>query len=111
MANTQSLKKDFQKAVKAYRDTLPNVVYTMGSGEHRERRPEYPKAMLTARQAEKHTATVSFGDWANGSEKLAQRIADFKKFGPFVDLCNRYGIALGGVEQDSWGYASLRLHY
>ena len=111
MPDIQKLKKDFQKAVKAYRDTLPNVRYSMRSGEVREERPEYPKAMLTARQGEKRTATVAFGCWEAGSEKLQQRVDAFKQFKPFTDLCETYGIKVGGMERDTYGYTSLRLTY
>ena len=112
MCDMQRFKKEFQKAVKAYRDTLPNVTRYASAGGTREVRPEYPKAMLTARQAEKRTATINFGCWAREYEdKLSKRVEDFKEFLPFQDWCAQYGVKLAGVERDSWGYASLRVTY
>lgn len=111
MPDIQKLKKEFQKVVKAYRDTLPNVTYSTHSGGVREERPEYPKAMLTVRQGEKRTATVAFGCWAAESVILKHRIDDFKRFRPFIDFCEAYDVMVGGIERDSYGYASMRLTY
>ena len=111
MEDFKRFKQEFQKAVKAYRDTLPNVTRYASAGVAREVRPEYPKAMLTARQAEKRTATVYMGCWGECSDKLNQRIEDFKAFIPFRDWCYQYGVTVGGIERDSWGGASIRLYY
>ena len=111
MTDFKVFKKEFQKAVKAYRDTLPNATRLGLAGGTREVRPEYPKAMLTAKQAEKRTATVKLGQWGNYSDKLNKRVEDLMAFIPFRDWCYQYGVTVCGVERDSWGGASLRLRF
>ena len=106
----QVMKKEFQKVVKAFRDTLPNVRRIASAGGTKDVRPEYPKAMLTARQAEKRTATINFGCWADET-RLGLRVASFKSFPAFCDWCEKYGAKPNGIERDSWGYVSLRIYY
>lgn len=43
------MKKDFQKVIKAIRDSLPKATQYYSTGEIRKvTSPEYPKAMMTA---------------------------------------------------------------
>ena len=75
------MKNDFQKAVKAFRD---------GSEYH----GEYPKAMMTAQQIRKGTATINCGRAEFGKE-LAHKVLSHKDF---VDWCMTYGIKTVDVE-------------
>ena len=75
------MKKDFQKAVKAFRD---------GSEYH----GEYPKAMMTAQQMRKGTATINCGR-AEFGEELAPKVLAFQGF---VDWCVAYGVKTVQVE-------------
>jgi hypothetical protein len=76
-----NMKKDFQKAVKTFRD---------GSDYH----GEYPKAMMTAQQMYKRTATINCGR-AEFGEELAPKVLAHKDF---VDWCVAYGIKTVKVE-------------
>jgi len=75
------MKKDFQKAVKAFRD---------GSKYH----GEYPKAMMTAQQMRKGTATINCGRADFGKELAPQVLASE----PFVAWCVAYNIKTVQVE-------------
>ena len=76
-----NMKKDFQKAVKAFRD---------GSDYH----GEYPKAMMTSQQMRKGTATINCGRAEFGKE-LAPKVVAHKGF---VDWCVAYGIKTVEIE-------------
>ena len=75
------MKKDFQKAVKAFRD---------GSEYH----GEYPKAMMTKQQMYKGTATINCGRAEFGKE-LAPKVVASEAF---VAWCVAYGIKTVQVE-------------
>lgn len=107
----ERMKKDFQKAVKAYRDTLPMVNRYMGGGVERQERPDYPKAILTARQAENRTATVSWGYWCKDSQILMYHIDKLRKSKAFSDFCTAYGVTVGGIERSGDGWVMMRLNY
>ena len=78
------MKKGFQKAVKAFRDTLPDVTWYLSGGRTELHRPEYPKAMMTAAQIRKGTATIncSYGDKAKG---IAESLINFPQFKAWCD--------------------------
>lgn len=75
------MKKDFQKAIKAFRDA------TEYHGEH-------PKAMMTAQQMRKGTATVNCGRAEFGQE-LAPKVLESESF---VAWCAAYGIKTAKIE-------------
>ena len=75
------MKKDFQKAVKMFRES------TEYHGEH-------PKAMMTAQQMRKGTATINCGR-AEFGEELAPKVI---KFPAFVEWCETYGIKTVEIE-------------
>lgn len=108
MTEMKAIKKEFQRAVKAYRDTLPDVThFATGLAV----RPDYPKAMLTARQAAKRTATIYLGYWPN-DKKPMQIIMELKNCLPFLEWCARYSVIIADqIERNSWGGVSLRLYY
>ena len=91
----ENMKKDFQKVCKMYRDTLPDVpvYYSCGVGKKMER-PKYPKAIMTAQQVRKGTATVNC-DLGEGAKKTAEA---FSKYPPFIEWCESYGIKTVKVE-------------
>ena len=75
------MKKDFQKAVKMFRE------------EHGYN-GEYPKAMMTAQQMRKGTATINCGR-AEFGQNLAPQV---KEFAPFIEWCKTYGIKTADIE-------------
>ena len=91
-----NMKKDFQKVVKMFRDELPKVTQYYSTGEVRKvASPEYPKAMMTAQQMRKGTATINC-DWGDKAKKTAEA---FAKYPPFVTWCESYGIKQVITEQ------------
>ena len=70
-----NFKKDFQKAVKAFRDTQP-------------KKREYPKAMMTASQIRKGTATINCS-YGTGAMELAEKMMNFPQF---KEWCEEWGI-------------------
>ena len=82
------MKSDLQAAVKALRDTLGG---------------SFPKAMMTAAQASKCTATVNCGHGDNG-KKIADAVQAFPEFRAW---CERYGIKTVTVEQIKY-YANFQ---
>lgn len=83
------MKKDFQKVIKAIRDSLPKVTQYYSTGEIRKvASPEYPKAMMTAQQMRKGTATVNCGSGLPGRNRRATVISN----AAFVKWCETYGI-------------------
>ena len=91
MAN--NMKKDFQNMVKAFRDTLPDVVWISQFGESLHR-PEYPKAMMTEQQMRKGTATINCSYGKNAKE----RAEAIKTFPAFIAWCESYGIKSVTIE-------------
>ena len=89
-----NMKKDFQKAVKAYRDTLPDVTWYLGGDRTEQHRPEIPKAMMTAQQMRKGTATINCGRGEYG-KALAPKVAESEQF---VAWCEAYGIKTVQIE-------------
>lgn len=108
------MKKDFQKAVKAYRDTLPKVTQYYSTGEVRGvYNPEYPKAMFTEQQARKCTATVNCG-WAGNDEaktRAHNRAAGLLASKKFVAWCENYGIKSIDFEMNADGNLQIRVRY
>ena len=88
------MKKDFQKAVKAYRDTLPDITHYFGGGRTEIGRPELPKAMMTAQQMRKGTATINCGRGDYG-KALAPKVVASEQF---VAWCEAYGIKTVQIE-------------
>ena len=87
MAN--NMKKDFQKVVKMFRESLPDYMglcYNFETHEWEKKpcRPEYPKAMMTEQQIRKGTATINCGH-----EETAIGMMDYE---PFKIWCESYGI-------------------
>ena len=75
------MKKDLQKAIKAFRDAQDTP-------------SEYPKAIMTAQQVCKGTATINCGLAEKGKNRAPQVVA----FAPFVDWYMTYGIKAIEVE-------------
>jgi hypothetical protein len=92
------MKKDFQKAIKAIRDgqKVPS---------------EYPKAMMTAQQMRKGTATVNCGSGSPGRNRRATVISN----AAFVKWCEMYGIKAIDFEEVADGFGGtqtqIRLTY
>lgn len=63
-----NMKKDFQRVVKMYRDALPFSGSFARSGRN------FPKAIMTASQVAKRTATVNFGSANETHLKQAEEI-------------------------------------
>ena len=75
MEITKKMQKDFQKAIKAYRDSQEDA-------------SSYPKAMMTSQQMCKGTATVNCGRSEIGKNRAPKVMA----FPPFVEWCETYWI-------------------
>lgn len=101
----QNLKRDFQKVVKNFRDTLPNVKYITLHGDTTIRRPEYPKAMMTNQQIRKGTATINF------QHAGVQIMNDFEDNPSWKAFCLKYGIKKTYWEINQDGYNQLRIFY
>jgi hypothetical protein len=82
------MKKDLQKAIKAFLNA-------------QEKQSEYPKAMMTAQQMRKGTATINCGYDEIGKARAPHVIA----FQPFIDWCVAYGIKTVEVESVSGSYS------
>lgn len=78
------MKKGFQKAVKAFRDTLPEVTWYLGGGRTEQHRPEYPKAMMTASQVRKGTATINCS-YGHKAKENAENLMQFPQFKAWCD--------------------------
>lgn len=99
-----NMKKDLQKVVKMFRDDLPKVTQYYSTGEVRKvASPEYPKAMMTAHQEHKGTATINCS-YGNGSKEKAE---SFKAYPPFVKWCESYGIKSVAIETVKIPYGSV----
>jgi hypothetical protein len=83
------MKKDFQKAIKSIRDGQTV-------------RSEYPKAMMTAQQMRKCTATVNCGSGLNGSKRMAVVAASHY----FVEWCITYGVRSVSQEEVANAYGN-----
>ena len=100
----ENMKKDFQKVVKMFRDEQPNITYYYSTGEVRKiAKPEYPKAMMTASQMRKGTATINC-DYGTGSKERAEAIT---KYAPFIAWCESYGIKTVKIETVNNTYGSV----
>ena len=75
------MKKDLQKVVKAFRD-------------EQETPSEYPKAMMTAQQMSKGTATINCGRNENGKARSEKMI----KYPPFLEWCKTFGVKATEIE-------------
>lgn len=97
-----NMKKDFQKVVKMFRDTLPDVIWISQFGESLHR-PEYPKAMMTESQMRKGTATVNCS-YGNGAKEMAEAV---KVFPAFVKWCETYGVKTITIETANNPYGEV----
>ena len=87
-----NMKKDFQKVVRMFRDTLPDVT----NWRNEPCRPEFPKAMMTEQQMRNGTATINLGyKGEEGAKELANKL---NAFNPFVTWCESYGATVTAVE-------------
>ena len=97
---SNNMKKDFQKVVKMFRDTLPDYMggRWTGSGWVYDKpcRPEFPKAMMTEQQMRKGTATINLG---YAKEEKAKELAEsLTTFPPFQTWCESYGAKVERTE-------------
>lgn len=98
------MKKDLQKVVKAFRDSLPKVTQYYSTGEVRKiASPEYPKAMMTAQQERKGTATIN----CSYGSKAKERAEAMKAYPPFVKWCESYKIKTVTIETANNAYGSV----
>ena len=108
-----TMKKDFQKVVKMFRDSLPDIMGRRWTGENwvRDRpiRPEFPKAMMTKQQMDKGTATINFGSAMN--EDTIPNAVAFKTYPPFVTWCETYGAQVVGIEMNQDNRYQLRVTF
>lgn len=102
--DTKSMKKDFQKMVKAYRDSKP-AIYSEWSKQMV--RPEFPKAMLTNQQLCNNTATINFGYGASKQDEAKV----FLNSAAFIAFCEKYEIKNAFVELNSDNRYQLRVNY
>lgn len=93
----KDMKKEFQKAVKAFRDTLPDVIWHLSGGIEELHRPEYPKAMMTASQIRKGTATINC---------MTGHVDEMMNFPQFVAWCKEWGIKKVVTEVVKYPYGS-----
>ena len=98
-----NMKKDFQKVVRMYRDTLPDVT----NWRNEPCRPEFPKAMMTEQQIRKGTATVNLG-YAK-EERARELFNGLTAFAPFVVWCESYGATVTGLELNPDGRYQVRI--
>lgn len=102
--NIATIKKDLQKIVKKYRDSLEKVIDNRG----RVFTPEYPKAMMTGQQIEKGTATINFGyNFADHHDNLNE----FANSEAFKTFCEKHSIKVAGKEINADNRVQLRLYY
>lgn len=97
-ATARKMKKDFQKVIKAIRET---------NGERTN-----PKPMMTEAQMEKGTATVNCGgEWCKHSPEVARKRADLvmkdERFTAFLTKWN----ATAHTELDNYGVTQIRINY
>lgn len=102
--NIETLKKDLQKTVKKYRDTLPDLTDWYG----RTVRPAYPKAMLTGQQMEKGTATINFG---HNCEANHNKLAAFASSDEFKAFCEKHSVKVGPTEINADNRVQLRMYF
>lgn len=100
---TKAIKKDMQKIVKKFRDTLPDCIGCMGD----HYRPLNPRAMLTQQQMRNGTATINFG-WNN--EYSNNNLDEFAASEAFKTFCERHGIQVGGKEINQDNCVQIRLY-
>ena len=103
--DTKSMKKDFQKMVKAYRDSKP-AIYSEWSKQMV--RPEFPKAMLTNQQLCNNTATINFG---YGTSRIHDEAKAFINSAAFTTFCDKYEIKNAFVELNSDNRYQVRINY
>lgn len=104
------MKKDFQKAVKVFRDELPAVgFYRDNLGMQHEMRPEYPKAMMTAQQERKKTATVNFGRESQKDNWTAAEA--FMEHPAFVAWLEKYAILSARIETSNDHNVQIRVNW
>ena len=100
-----NMKKDFQKVVKMFRDTLPDRINWRGESC----RPEFPKAMMTEQQIRKGTATINLG---YVDEAEANEVAEsMKMFSPFAMWCESYGATVTGTELNPDNRWQIRINF
>ena len=109
-----NMKKDFQKVVKMFRDSLPDVEALCLNFETRKWemmmvRPEHPKAMMTNAQIKNGTATINCGR-ANGKSNETYAI-DMMSFEPFKVWCESYGIKTVKCEVNSDNCRQVRVTF
>lgn len=90
----EEMKKDLQKLVKMFRDEL---------NQTRERKSDYPKAMMTGEQMKRRTATINCGyTWCADDEEvmgnLRQRANFIMEDQRFINFCEGYD-AIAHVEE------------
>ena len=105
---TSKIKKDLQKTVKSIRDEL-----NAAKGEAGKKRclaNEIPKAMMTAAQMEKGTATVNCGaGWFNATQTgdLASKVYNSPYFKEFLTRAN----ATAKIESVAGSAGQVRIYY
>ena len=104
------MKKDFQKAVKMFRDKLPGLTFTYWeNGKEMEARPEYPKAMMTAQQERKKTATINFGRESKKDNWAAAEA--FMEHPAFVAWLEQYAILSARIETSNDHNVQIRVNW
>lgn len=82
------MKKELQKAVKAFRDA-------------QEKPSEYPKAMMTAQQMRRNTATVNCGRGDIGKER-AERFINDPRFEAWCEIFQIKSVGLERIQEASY---------
>lgn len=111
---TNNMKKDFQKVVKMFRDSLPDVKgYNWSYQTHKYEecmvRPDFPKAMMTQRQIDIGTATVNFGGDNNEQHKV--NAEKFMEYEPFKTWCESYEAKTTKLEVSSDKNYQVRINF
>ena len=102
--DSKKMKKDFQKIVKAYRDSKPDIQNWRGE----TCRDEYPKAMLTSQQMAKQTATINFG-----YEKATHQaeLKEFRVSEAFQNFLKQYDLTDAGQELNQDNNIQIRIRW
>jgi len=103
------MKKDFQKAVKMFRDELPDMFCIDLQGREHAVRREYPKAMMTAQQERKKTATVNFG--REGQKDNWTAAEAFMEHPAFVAWLEKYAILSARIETSNDHNVQIRVNW
>lgn len=111
---TSNMKKDFQKVVKMFRESLPDYMglcYNFETRKYEETpcRPEHPKAMMTEQQIRNRTATINCGRKQGKPDE--EKAIGMMNYEPFKIWCESYGIKSVNREVNSDNCSQIRVTF